>query len=499
MKMRWIPLGAGVVLVGGVLYVTVRSNAVRKPLVKADSERQQLQLTVYKQDFGMVREVRPMDLTAGSNRLHVTDVSKLLDPQSVLLQWQGEGANLPQLVAHAYDLGVENSDALLKRYVGKEVELVRYGENGHEAERQKGKLVVEGGGMVLQSDDKFIVNPHGTIVAPTNPDIIPIPQLTVQAESQAQQSTNLEVAYLTRGLSWSADYVATLVPDKDQLKLEAWATVTNRTGADYPTAKVTLIAGTPNRAVQDESRKQRDMEYKLAASKPAGLGEGPFGSGRSVAIASPEVAGEFHAYPVKTPTTIVQEQMNRLLMLSSDHVTIERDYSARTPQLYAYDYDYGYAGWGKRPTRVPVVAAVTFFNREANGLGQPLPAGSLRFYEPDASGSLRYVGAATVADTPEDEKINVTLSNSFDLYLESRLVKSQRLDKKTVRKTVEFTLHNRKKTPVTVRVVQNFGSTWKIVSEPQKNTKLDAYTAQWKFPAPADSKSDVQVTVDLKY
>ena len=199
--------------------------------------RQNLELTVYAQDFGMVRELRPMQLAKGRNRLRVPDVSKALDPHSVLLRWQGDAPNPPQLVAHSYDLGVDSSDALLKRYLGKPVELVRYGQNGREADRQRGTLMVEAdGAVVVQTDDHFYVHPNGTLVAPANGDIVTIPQLSVQAESPAAQDANLEVAYLTRGLSWSADYVATLSPSSSTLVLECWATVTNHTGVDYPNA-----------------------------------------------------------------------------------------------------------------------------------------------------------------------------------------------------------------------------------------------------------------------
>lgn len=496
MQKQWlIPLGAGALLAGGIFWAVARGRAQEKPAQQAETPRQELELTVYKEDFGLVREVRPMELTAGSNRLHVTEVSKMLDPQSVLLDWQGDGANLPQLVAHAYDLGVGDGNTLLKRYLGKEVEVVRYGENGHEAERQKGKLVVEGGGFVLESEGKFYVNPQGTVVAPTTPEVVPIPQLTVQAESGAAQDANLEVAYLTRGLAWSADYVATLDPEKDILKLEAWATVTNRTGADYPNAKVTLIAGTPNRAAVDaEKRKQRMGGASFADGNMRYTNRFPAVATKR-AFDAPEAMGEFHAYPVKAPTTVVQEQMNRLLMLSSDHVALKRDYSARPPQVSAWDY--GYWGRSNRPARTPVAVALSFWNKKTSGLGEPLPAGSLRFYEPDANGSLRYVGAATASDTPEDEKISATLSNAFDLFVESKQVKSEKVDKRTVRKSYELTLHNRKRSPVTIRVVQGFDSSWKVVSESEKHTKLDAYNIQWKVNVAADSKTDLKFAVNL--
>src|SRR6266849_6266303 len=165
MRGKWAV--AGLLALGVILgwWRVSRERVAAAPAVPRTA-RQSLELTVYAQDFGMVREVRPMQLARGSNRLRVPEVSKALDPHSVLLRWQGDAPNLPQLVAHSYDLGVENSEGLLKRYLGKEVELIRYGQNGHEADRQQGTLMVEGNGeTVVQTDGRFYVQPNGTLVA----------------------------------------------------------------------------------------------------------------------------------------------------------------------------------------------------------------------------------------------------------------------------------------------------------------------------------------------
>lgn len=507
MRKQMIVAGAVMVAVGLGAVVALRRGKGQeaKPFAV---QRQNVELTVYKSDFGMVRETRAFDLKAGSNKLHVPDVSRQLDPQSVLLNWQGN-ANGLQLVAHAYDLGVANPETLMKRYLGQEVEVVRYGENGHEAERQKGRLMVGAGSeIVLQTEDKFFINPQGTVVAPTNPDIITIPQLSVQAESPAAQSANLSVAYLTRGLSWSADYVATLAPQGNALSLECWATVLNQTGANYPSAKVTLMAGSPNRAVQVARQRQLnevtisqdyyDRESRKGASMMA---KASFGGSlaRGFGGGAPEAVGEGQAYAIKNPTTVVQDQMNRLLMLSSANVSLIRDYSATPPMLYAWGgYEYGW-GTPAQPTRGGVQVALTFFNKEKDGLGLPLPAGAIRLYEPDSAGTLRYAGAANVQDTPKDQKVNITLARAFDLFTEWKLLKSEKVDKRTNRKQIELTLHNEKKTPVTLRLVQTFGGRWKMVHEDDKHVNLDANRAEWKINVPAGGNVPFRYTVDMSY
>src|SRR5207248_11669629 len=103
------------------------------------------------------------------------------------------------------------------------------------------------------------------------------PQRSGPAGSAAAQRANLERAYLTRGLSWSADYVATAAPEGGRLALECWATVTNRTGADYPSARVSLVAGTPNRAVVPAE--ERAQETERQSLRPVGGGGFPYADG----------------------------------------------------------------------------------------------------------------------------------------------------------------------------------------------------------------------------
>src|SRR6266542_4065708 len=265
MRSRWVAVGVLAAVAAGGWWSMRWARMARAEPAAPGAARRGVELTVYAQDFGMVRELRPMQLAQGSNRLRVLDVSKQLDPHSVLLRWRGDGTGMPQLVAHSYDLGVASGQGLLKRYLGREGELVRYGDNGREAELQRGPLMVQHSGeVVLQTHGKFCVGAGGTLVAPVGGDIVTIPQLAVQAESPTVQSADLEVAYLTRGLSWSADYVDTLAPQSDTMTLECCATVTNRTGADYPDARVSLMAGMPNRAVAPARGRPQDYDEGLA-------------------------------------------------------------------------------------------------------------------------------------------------------------------------------------------------------------------------------------------
>jgi hypothetical protein len=93
--------------------------------------------------------------------------------------------------------------------------------------------------------------------------------------------------------------------------------------------------------------------------------------------------------------------------------------------------------------------------------------------------------------------VDVTLAQAFDLYTEGRLVKSQRLNRRTTRKQVELVLHNEKPAPVDLRVVQAFSDRWQVVHETRPHRRLDANTAQWTVNVPAGARVTLRYSVDL--
>lgn len=456
----------------------------------ATTERKAIELTVYSDDFAMVREKRPVKLVQGANKVRIEEVSRQLDPSSVLFTWPAP--EQAQVVSSTYDLGVGNGNGLLKRYLGQPVDMVWYGQDGREGSRETGTLqAVEDGGIVLQTKDRFLINPTGTVVAPTKPEVVTIPQLAASVESKANSDTDLSVAYLTRGLSWSTDYVATLAPDADDMNLECWATVTNLTGTTYPEAKITLVAGSPNRNAVPADQDAMDMSgftrmrMKRATLTPAM----PASAGIYLnKVAAPMSVGELYAYPIKAAATIVPDQMNRVRMLYSKHVQLKRDYSVTLPSYWEWSDS-------SQPQRQNAQLAIRFLNQKSSGLGLPLPQGSVRVYQPDANGSPTYIGASAIGDTPKDARANLTLTNVFDVTSESRLVKTKRLDRRHVRYDYEAVIRNAKTKPVQVRAVQSQYSQWKVVSESLPSTRPNAATAQWIVPVPAGGKKTLTYSV----
>jgi hypothetical protein len=456
----------------------------------ADANRGPIELVVYSGNFAMVRETRKVDLAAGRGRIGVQGVSKSLDQNSVIFSWPG--TKDAKVVSSTYDLGMSDSGHLLQRFLGKEVELVYHGLDGRAGERIKGTLeVAEEGNVVVKSNGKYIVNPNATIEAPTSTGIVTIPQLSAEVESKAGGPTDLSVAYMTEGLSWNADYTATLTPESESMDLECWATVTNKTGTDFPDAEISFVAGSPNRAVRsrDYDREVFSPYAGRSAKMPASVAMGGVVAYDYGTL--PTAMGELYAYPYKSTATIRQDQMNRVRMMDSGAVSVKRYYSIGLS--YA---SRDYTGFGGNPDRrISATLGINFTNAEKSGLGQPMPAGAIRVYEPDKDGVVRYVGAASMGDTPKDARVNLTLTDVFDVYARVRQVSAKKLDKRRTQRDMEVKVSNEKSRPVEVRLVQQLAGPWKVVSESSKGVKLNAYSNQWTVTVPAGGEAKLRYSV----
>ena len=206
----------------------------------------------------------------------------------------------------------------------------------------------------------------------------------------------------------------------------------------------------------------------------------------------PEAAGELYAYPYRSKATILQNQLNRVRMLGSDGVAVKRVYSVALPPVYR-DYD----ALGSPDRRLPATLGISWTNDEASGLGLPLPAGAVRVYEPSPSGGPRYVGAATIGNTPKGTRVSLELSNVFDVDARLRQTATARVDKTHTSRSIEVTLRNAKPKPVEVRVVGPFGERVKIATESTKSARLDATTAEWRVTVPAGGETKLTYTAVL--
>jgi len=451
-------------------------------------------LTIYNQNFAVVRDAVPLDLKTGVNDVRFSDVTAQAETDSVILRDPSGKVKL-QVLEQSYRNDPVSQDFLLSLNEGKTIEFMVH-------EPMKPDRVVEGlvvrsgygaGGQnptqpIIEVDGKLQFKLPGEPLFPAlGDDTILNPTLTWKIQTDTPGKLDAELAYVTSGLSWHADYNIVASEKSDLMDLVGWVTFDNQSGKTFRDAKIKLMAGDVNRI------QPQPMEMKRAFAM----------AGAASAVEAPAVTekafSEFHLYTISRPTTLRDHE--------SKQVEFVRAQGVSAPRIYVYDGatmtygEYGnYRGPGDYgiPMNKKVWVLREFKNSEANHLGMPLPKGRLRFYQQDDDGQLEFVGENEIDHTPKDETVRVYVGNSFDLAGERRRT-AYHVDQSNdiLDESFEIKLRNHKKEPVEIRVVEHLSrfDNWKVTAKTDDFRKLDSSTIEFRIPLKPDEERVVTYSV----
>jgi len=443
-----------------------------------DPDPRSVAVTVYNQDLALVRDQRPVDLERGVFTLPFRDVAARIDPTSVAFQaLRGGGVDV---LEQNYEYDLLTPDALLAKYVGETVTLYVPKEDGREV-AVPAKLLSLQGGRVYQIGDSIALNPPGRVVLPAlKGDLKALPTLVWTLASERQGKEPVEVSYLTGGMSWKADYVATLSSDDRSLAIGGWVTLQNASGTDFPNAKLKLVAGDIHRASDTGA-----MNEKIALRAAAQVAD--------EARFEERTFFEYHLYDLPRPTTIKNNQTKQIRLLEGSGIRTDRVYLLAGASWY-YTQQYG----GEKGLKVGVYQE--FDNKKSNGLGMALPAGVVRLYKADTDGTLQLVGEDRIDHTPRDERVKVKVGEAFDVIAERKQTDFQVLSSGHLyEEEFEVTLRNHKDDAVTVQVVEPLPSEWRILSTTHDWKKLDAFTVRFDIPVPANGEATLKYRVQIEF
>lgn len=452
-------------------------------------------LTVYNQQFAVVRETIPLDLKPGVNQVEFNGATALLEPDSVMLR-DPSGQRVLRILEQNYRADPVSLDALLQRYEGQTIEFqVR---NGDRVETVTGKIIRARGTGPAQPQPYG--NPNG--LAPAQQPIIEIngklrfdlpgvplfpglgagmilkPVLAWTVQTDRAGSLNAELGYVSGGFNWNADYNI-VQGNADALDLIGWVTMENRSGKDFENAWVKLMAG-------DVNKIQPQALARLSAGVGGGGAIGGIAGGPPV---EEKTFDEYHLYTLQRPVTIHDRE--------SKQVEFVRAAGVKSDLIYIYDgakIDTNrYRGWNTDMIRndmsygaqsnPKVWVMREFVNSDANHLGMPLPKGRVRFYRRDSDDRLEFTGEDTIDHTPKDEKIRVFTGSAFDLTGDrKRTIFQVDMGRRMLDEAFEIRVRNHKKEPAEVRVVEHLyrGSTWEISTSSQPFTKTDSQTVEFR-------------------
>ncbi len=226
-------------------------------------------LTIYNQQFAVVRESIPLDLKPGVNTVGFAGATALLEPDSVILR-DPAGRMLLRILEQNYRADPVSMDALLQRYEGQTIEFQIPAGNG-KFETVSGKVVRAPGpmlanryyqpqpgmmpqGAVVEVGGKLQFNLPGTPLFPgLGTGVILKPVVNWVIESDRGGHLDAELAYVSGGFSWNADYNI-VEGGSPGLEIIGWVTMENNSGKEFEHAHVKLMAGDVNK-VQPPGRR----------------------------------------------------------------------------------------------------------------------------------------------------------------------------------------------------------------------------------------------------
>ncbi|HEX8385936.1 MAG TPA: DUF4139 domain-containing protein [Rubricoccaceae bacterium] len=466
--------------------------ALAQPVVSTPESRESVSLTVYNGGFGVVREVRTIPLRRGLLSVRFEGVPARIDPTSLSLASLSDPGAV-SVREQNYQYNLIGTQSVLDASVGQRVRIVR--EIGDRTVAEEGVLISQPGqGRIVRLDDgRVLVDPAGTIELLTLPDgLLSRPSLLWQLASEADGPQRLEARYLTEGISWEADYVAVVDAAETALDLTGWVTLDNQSGASYQNAQLQLIAGDVRRV------------QPPPPPPPMVRSQAVYDMAESVAYAPPqeEAFFEYHLYTFPTPTDIAERETKQMELLSAQDVgTGRRLIIDATGSYFPF---YRPARPGETGEERSAAVVLTVDNTEANRMGMPLPAGTVRVYKADARGNLQFLGEDRIEHTPRGETLRLYVGDAFDVVGTRTEVSARQISNREREVTVEIEVRNRKETAAEVDVVERaFWGDWRIVSstvggQPAEAERLDARTAQWTVRLGANETATVRYTARLR-
>ncbi|MFZ1742560.1 MAG: DUF4139 domain-containing protein [Pontixanthobacter sp.] len=457
-------------------------------------------VTIYQNGQSLVQDVRQLDIAAGRSRIEFPDVSAQIRPETLSF-----AANDTAIIEQNFDFDLLTPSALMEKAIGQTITLVRTNPATGIETRERAKILSTAGGVVVQIGSRIEVLrddglPVRAVFDRVPPNLRARPTLSVNVQSSRAGKRPASIRYLTPGLGWTADYVALYDENTASIDMQGWVTLTNTTGTTFHNAQTLLIAGNPSGGYNRNNNRSLVRAGTESANR--------------------ESVGDFYLYPIDARTTIANAQTKQVSFLDVQGVKADKVYRRMV-------------GWLSNDSNPVNVSSEIAFTSSANGgLGDALPAGTIRFYQRDMQGTPQFIGENTIGHTPMGSEMSLRTGDAFDIYVQAEVEKREVISasqwEKTARylvlkdgqevsrveeerpvtywqTTMRYTMTNAKSQPVNVDLVQAgldrgwWSRDFRVVSEDVPGEQLNSDQRKWSVPVPANGKREFRVIFATRY
>jgi len=396
--------------------------------------------------YALITETRTIRLPAGRTIIRFQGVSQGMLPESAII------GGLPRQASE------KNRDALLLSPAGLLDAHLKRRVALRRTNRVTGAVVVQdavieagpGGGVVLTTPEGVEALgcsglPESLRYASVPDGLFAEPTLSVVADIPSATTATVQLTYLAEGLDWSASYVARVADDGRTLDLFAWMTVVNGGSQGFERARTQAIAGAPNKEAAAAQPQAPDPVLHLqcwpmdvtsthprrglpappppppapesygvtedivvmAQRRSESMMDTPLAV--SVIMAQQEELGDLKLYRIPEAVTVAAQSRKQVAMIDRKKVGFERVYTGRFESFERDDHDDE-----NQPGAASAELVLRTENRKTNGLGLPLPAGSVSVFE-TANGQSLLVGESNLQDRAVGDEVEFGVGDSPNL------------------------------------------------------------------------------------
>ena len=295
------------------------------------------------------------------------------------------------------------------------------------------------------------------------------------------------------------------------MDLQGWATLENLTQTSFKDAALSVIAGYVGQINNNYyGYNPEQTEYTTFYYQRRNTLMQQRNQHRNVVKAgnqasSQERVGDNLIYRLPYKTTLAAKQKKQISLVEASGVEARKGYEfynhgfnngGRVQKTPIYNISGSQAISSDNPRSVE--SRIRFSNSRETGLGEALPAGTIRVYTKDKLGRSQFIGEEQISHIAGGSDMSIKIGEAFDITVKPTLKSAENISKKITEYEMDFDLRNASKKEVTIRLYQKlngYSYDYKFLSESQTGENKDANWRYCDIAIPAEGKSELNFKV----
>ena len=406
-------------------------------LVFSQQESSNRSLTIYKDNFAVIKEPIICNLKSGSNITSFSNISKNLLFDSPVLNIEGV-----EVLSQTLNKNFSSTDSFLKNSVGSPVEIIPIS-----GSRTEGLLMdINSSSISVKTSKGLVVFQRSQLLSFTlKSNSVQdkfTPEIVWELISIEEKPVNAELTYISSGFSWKPIYTLTINGDDSTASLMVNAEVTNNSNVSLFASNLKVVEG--NVPLNSSSKKS---SYQMMESRSA--------------MDTRNSLGDFYIFDIGSNLKLDSMQSIQLPLMESRQITYDKKYIFENSERDQGDE--------------PLSIEVSFENSASNNLELPLPSGVLFLYEKDDKNSMNFIGRNSLTQLYKGGVAILDGGKAFDIIGKRRILNFDR-QSNSEESTISLQILNTSDKSIKVKAVEKIYGDWVIKESSSMYIKEDAST-----------------------